>query len=225
MGRVPVWTPDEKQLVYLCAGALCLTDAVGGPGKAVRLTERSRNQLPQAWTATGDRLIYEDWSVENGIDLVVLDAKTKHVDRLGWNTTSNEFGGRLTPNDRWLAYVTDQSGQNDVWVAAFPSGQPRRRIAGGSHPSWKGDGSELFYISAEGNLTAVPVTTTDSTINLGTPTNLFRIPATIDVVAGSHNIYAPSHDGQRFIVAVKSEVTQVPPISVIVNWPGLLEGN
>jgi hypothetical protein len=120
--------------------------------------------------------------------------------------------------------VTDQTGRNEVWVAAFPSGQPRRQISpsGGSHPNWKGDGTELYFISAEGQLVAVPFISDGSGINTGTQTNLFRIPGTIDIVAGSHNIYEPAHDGRRFLVAVKSKDTKAPPITVVINWPELL---
>src|SRR5262249_12010063 len=149
--------------------------SAGGP---VRLTDPSRNQLAQSWTASGDRLVYENWTEENGIDLVVLNMKDKRTERLPWNTTSNEFGGRLSPGDHWIAYVTDQTGRNEVWVAAFPSGEPRRQVssAGGSHVDWKGDGSELYFISADGQLVAVPFNSPGSNIELGTPLNLFRIP-------------------------------------------------
>ena len=226
-GTVPVWTPDGKQVAYLCGGAMCLATADGTPQDGVRLTEPTRNQLAMAWTASGDRLIYEDWNAANGIDLVVVDIKSKRIERLGWNTTFNEFGGRLSPNDRWLAYVTDQTGRPEVWVAGFPSGQPRRLIsqAGGSHPGWNGNGSELYFISAEGQLVAVPVTAGDSGIELGSQTNLFRIPGTIDIIAGSHNIYSASRDGQRFLVAARSQATSVPPINMILNWPQLLNEN
>jgi hypothetical protein len=66
------------------------------------------------------------------------------------------------------------------------------------------------------------VTAGDSNIELGRYTNLFRIPGTIDIVAGSHNIYIASRDGQRFLVAAQSQATTVPPLNVILNWPQLL---
>ena len=225
-GTVPVWTPDGRKLVFLNTGSgtLSLGDASGGQVEAVKLTDRTRNQLAQDWTADGEQLIYENWDADTGIDLMVLQVTPKRSDRLAWNTSANEFGARLAPGDQWLAYVTDQTGRNEVWVTAFPSGQPQRQIssAGGSHPAWKGDGTELFFISAEGQLVSVPFRTAASRIDVGTATNLFRIPGTIDITAGSHNMYTPSRDGQRFLVAVKSEVADVPPISVIVNWPRLL---
>ena len=159
-GTVPVWTPDGRKLVFLNQGFgnLYLADASGTQVEAVKLTDRTRNQLAQDWTADGEQLIYENWDADTGIDLMVLQATPKRIDRMAWNTSANEFGARLAPGDQWLAYVTDQTGRNEVWVTAFPSGQPRRQIssAGGSHPAWKGDGTELFFISAEGQLVAVP---------------------------------------------------------------------
>jgi serine/threonine protein kinase/Tol biopolymer transport system component len=225
-GTVPIWTPDGKQVVFLCRGSLCLADADKTANTPVPLTAPSRNQLPQSFTRLGDRLVYEEWTPENLVDLKVLDMKDKSVASLGLNTTSaNEFGGRLSPDDRWLAYVTDQTGRNEVWVTAFPSGQPSQvSLSGGSHPEWKGDSTELYFISAEGKLVAVSFGSDGSRIDVRTRTNLFSIPRTVDVMSGSHNIYKPSRDGQKFLVAVRSDVANVPPISVIMNWTQLLSG-
>jgi Tol biopolymer transport system component len=219
---VPVWKPDASEFAFLNGGSLHVGRADGTSKESIRLTDPSRNQLAQDWTSTGDDLVYENWSPENGIDLVVWQSTTKGVQRLGWNTTSNEFGGRLSPDNRWIAYVTDQAGRYEVWVAAYPSGQPRRRIAAGSHVTWRDDGAELYYISADRQLAAVSFSSRGSEMTVGRETTLFRIPGTVDIVAGSHNIYQPGRGGQRFLVAVKSQVT-VPPIKVVVNWPRLLE--
>jgi hypothetical protein len=94
--------------------------------------------------------------------------------------------------------------------------------AGGSHPNSKGDGTELYFISAEGQLVTVPFGSHGSSIDVGTQTNLFRMPGIIQITAGSHNMYQADHAGQRFLVAVKAEVTNVPPINLILNWPQLL---
>ena len=222
---MPVWKPDAAEFAFMNGGALFLGRADGTSKDPIRLTEPSRNQLPQDWTAAGDDLIYEDFSQENLIDLVVWQSNPRSVQRLGWNTTSNEFGARLSPDNRWIAYVTDQTGRYEVWVAAYPSGHPRRRIstAGGSHVTWRDDGAELYYIAADGQLVAVPFNIRGSSIDVGTGTTLFRIPGTIDILAGSRNIYAPGRGGRRFLVAVKLEVAAVPPINVVLNWPRLLD--
>jgi Tol biopolymer transport system component len=221
----PILTADGAGLVFLLDGSLSMAEADRTGGSPIRLTERTRNQLAQSWTASGDRLVYENWTEENGIDLMVLHMKEKRIERLPWNTTFNEFGGRLSPNDHWIAYVTDQTGRYEVWVAAFPSGEPRRQVslAGGSHVDWKGDGSELYFITAEGQLVAVPFSTHNGNIEPGTTTNLFRIPGVIDVVSGSHNIYKAAANGQQFLVAVKSQPSNVPPIRMILNWRELLD--
>ena len=170
----------------------------------------------------GKSLIYEDWNAANGIDLTAIDPETKTTTRLPFNTSANEFGGRLSPDDRWVAYVTDQSGVPEVWIAAYPSGEPRRRVDAGSHPSWNGDGSELYFISRAGNLVAMQFRGDRGRIEPGSRMDLFRVPGTADVLAGSHNIYKPSRNGQRFLVAVKTAV-EVPPIRVMLNWPALLD--
>jgi Tol biopolymer transport system component len=224
-GTVPVWAPNSAQFAFLHSGAgtLYLADADQSANSPIRLTDRSLNQLAQSWTAAGDQLVFVNYDPETGQDLFVFNMEDKHVRRLDWNTSFNDFGGRLAPSDRWIAYVTDQTDRNEVWVAAFPSGKPRRQIslAGGSHPCWRDDGAELYFISAEGQLIAVPFSTHGTTIDLGAPTNLFRIPGNIDTMAGSHNIYK-TIDGKRFLVAFKSEDVNVPPINMILNWPKLL---
>ena len=94
-GTVPVWMPDGKRLVILSDAALYLADAEKTANAPVRLTDPSRDQLAQSWTSSGDQLVYEDWSDDAGIDLMVLDTKDKRVVRLDLNTSSNEFGAGL----------------------------------------------------------------------------------------------------------------------------------
>ena len=112
-----------------------------------------------------------------------------------------EVQGRFSPNTRWVAYASDESGRFEVYVRPFPaaSGQTPISIAGGTRPEWRRDGKELFYISADGKLTAVPVTTDGATFSAGTSHALF------DVEVPEPNPpyptdYAVTADGQRFFV-------------------------
>ena len=221
---VPLWAPDNRRVAYMRLGALNLIDVDDAGRGPVSLTEQSRNQLAQDWTSSGDQLLYENWSPDTRSDVLVVEPKTRRVTRLPWNTEANEFAARLSRDNQWVVYVTDQTGRPDVWIAAYPSGAHKRQIspAGGTHPTWRADGREVFYISPANQLVAMPIEPGPSGVTTGTPVNLFRIPGTIDLAAGSHNVYQPNGDGRRFLVSVKSASVDVPPISVILNWSRLL---
>jgi hypothetical protein len=80
----------------------------------------------------------------------------------------------------------------------------------------------VYYISSDGHLVATPLDFESSAVAVRPSVALFRMPGTVDVMAGSHNAYKPSPDGQRFLISVKSELTGAPPINVILNWPQVL---
>ena len=221
---VPVWAPDNRHIVAMNGGALYSIDVDARELAPVELTKATRNQLAQDWTPSGRQLIYENWNPDSGIDLVALDIETKQVTRLSWNTTANEFGARLSPDGQWILYVTDQAGEREVWIARYPSGEQKRRlsVSGGTHPAWGKKGREVYFISTDGHLVAMPLAFDASGAQSGPATNLFRMPGPVDVLAGSHNIYKPSTDGQRFLVSEKSAPVDVPPINIILNWPQLI---
>ena len=228
---VPVWTRDGAELTFLAPGVAegSALKRAGANSSAdpVTLVASGSNKLAGSWNAAGDQLVFEDFTFDNGVDLVVFHADDGRIEPLPWNTRSDEIAGRLSPDDQWVAYVTNQSGQNEVWVAAYPSGQPRRQVspAGGTHPDWSGDGTELFFISADRWLVSVALREGDgSSFVTGPLTKLFQMPGPIDIVAGSHNMFKAASDGQRFLVAAKVEATDVPPLNIVVNWRALLEG-
>ena len=135
------------------------------------------------------------------------------------STPSNEVQGRFSPNTRWVAFASDESGRFEVYVRPFPaaSGQTPISIAGGTQPEWRRDGKELVYISAAGKLTAVPVTTDGATFSAGAPHALF------DVDVPEPNEPYPTHyavtaDGQRFLVNTVVDQPTRPALTVILNW-------
>ena len=124
-------------------------------------------------------------------------------------TKANKEYGRVSPDGNWLAYVSDESGSNEVYVTQFP--QPARswRIStnGGTQPRWRGDGKELFFVS--GNKLMATSVSSGTEFQAGTPQPLFEIEGVN---------YAPSKDGQRFLVSVVTEKAPAPPINVVLNW-------
>jgi len=126
--------------------------------------------------------------------------------------------GRVSPNGRWLAYTSNETGMRQVYVTTFPAPTQRWRVStdrGGEDPQWRADGRELYYVEQEQTLTAVPVGSGGG-FQPGTPDPLFRVsfPAR-DLVFGS--VYAPAPDGQRFLVNEQVRDSE-SSLWVTLNW-------
>jgi hypothetical protein len=127
----------------------------------------------------------------------------------------------FSPNGRYIAYNSDETGREEVYVQTFPqrSGKWQVSTAGGSEPMWPGDGKELFYLAPGNEVMAVSVSTDSATFRAGVPQPLFEARL-VDWVL--RNRYAVSPDGQRFLMLVPAGGAKPSPISVVVNWPELL---
>jgi eukaryotic-like serine/threonine-protein kinase len=125
-------------------------------------------------------------------------------------TPFSEDRGRFSPDGRWIAYQSNASGQDEIYVQAFPGPGDKSQIsaAGGTLPVWRRDGRELFYL-ANGRLMAVPVTLSGARIDVGTPLALFAAPL-------GASQYDVSADGQRFLF--NTTVKEAPPITILLNW-------
>jgi Tol biopolymer transport system component len=144
---------------------------------------------------------------------------------LSVNTTFNESHGRVSPDGRWLAYVTDQSGRDEVWIAMLPSCETRRQVstAGGTAPEWSEGSQELFYLSLDRNVMAATISGQNG-VQIDQHA-LFRMPNLIAegrVLMPTSNNYLATRAGQRFLAAVSAPDANAPPISVVVNWPTAL---
>jgi hypothetical protein len=138
--------------------------------------------------------------------------------------SSNEVQGRFSPNSRWIAYASDESGKFEVYVRPFPAQSTQSTtisIAGGMQPEWRRDGKELFYVSADGKLTAVPVVTEQAAFTAGTPRPLCDIEAP-EPTAPYPTHYAVTADGQRFLVNTVVDQPTRPALTVILNWTAAL---
>ena len=123
----------------------------------------------------------------------------------------------MSPDGRWLAYESDQSGSREIYVGRFPEG-PTFRVStgGGQEPRWRADNHELFYIGSGDQLIAVD---TKNGLEQAASSTLFKVPFR----RGSDgSIYDASADGQRFIILASDTVEAPDTIDVILNWPSLL---
>jgi eukaryotic-like serine/threonine-protein kinase len=133
-------------------------------------------------------------------------------------TAFNESNPRFSPDGKWLAYQSNESGRDEIYIQGIRAGGRKWQIStsGGTAPRWRRDGKELFYVSADQKVMAVPIKLT-STVEPGTPEPLFTFPtgATLTQLGFS---YAPSRDGQRFLVNALAGENAAPPLTVLTNW-------
>jgi eukaryotic-like serine/threonine-protein kinase len=165
------------------------------------------------------RFILVGSATSRGYDFGLLTLTGERTASVFLSTPFNEAQGRFSPNGRWIAYASDESGRFEVYVRPFTaaSGQMLISIAGGMQPEWRHDGKELFYISADGKLTAVPVTTDGPTFIAGVPRALFDVDVP-ESSAPYPSDYAVSADGQRFFVNTVVDQPTRPALTVILNW-------
>jgi eukaryotic-like serine/threonine-protein kinase len=124
-----------------------------------------------------------------------------------------EGGSRFSPDGRWVAYFSDESGSPEVYIQPFPARGAKVQVSmgGGFFPRWRRDGRELFYVTQDNRLMAVPIVWKGDRVESGTPRQLFALPALRPDWG-----YEPSPDGQRFLVLFG--VSEASPINVILNW-------
>jgi hypothetical protein len=190
--------------------------AASGSGQEL-VDLRTPAMFPEDWSRDGRWLVYDAFGATTAVDIWAFnfaDRKPRPI----VEETSNQLQARLTPDGRWLAYASDESGKWEVYVRSFPEG-PRKWLVstgGGSQPMWRGDGKELFYVAADNRLVAVPIVGT-ATFEVGVSQSLFatRIPP---VLAPWRTNYAVSSDGQRFLVNSIAPEVAPAPITIAVNW-------
>ena len=206
-----------------------------GPGSAPPPKLFLLNKLPTAESTlvatTSVANFASGWSGDGRSAITVRIDPTQRLDvwhqllpngpqrRLPFNSGSNESQAKVSPDNRWIAFVTDRSGQDEVWVAGFPSGDDPRPLSldGGSLPQWTARGKEIVYLSEDKRLIAVPF---DDGV-IGRPEPLFAVEKIIPhdrIVTPTANAYVATADGQRFLVAERAHDLNAPPIKIVVNW-------
>ena len=133
------------------------------------------------------------------------------------------YSARFSPNGRYVAYESNETGRFEIYVETFPQPAGRWQISatGGEEPTWRRDGKEMFYLTPDKKLMAVPVSTDSASFQAGIPKQLFQAQLISDTNA--RNTYAASPDGQRFLMLVPAGEPKTVPITVVVNWQALLK--
>ena len=220
--HLPVWSPDGHRVLFASnrLGGVDLFQIAADGSAPDTLVHRSRegNVEVTDWSLDGRLALYQT-NRHGNYDILAIPLSGAGGPRPLLETTANEIHGQFSPDGRWIAYTSDESGSPEVFVQRFPGGGSKSRVStrGGAQPRWRRDGRELYYLAPDGGLMAVPVTARAGSIDAGSPRTLFDTGITGSFV-DRRNQYVVTRDGTRFLVNVSSNDTNSAPITVILNW-------
>jgi Tol biopolymer transport system component len=210
----PVWSPDGRELVFTSNPKATddLYRKVVGGGEEQVLFESRDQKYPKFWLSDGRSIIFIGPNGKAFYQLP-LTADRKPVPLL--TSEFDKDNPHVSPDGRWVAYNSIESGRWEIYVAAFPTFVDKRQVSanGGCQPQWRKDGKELFYLTLEGKLMAVDLKA-GKILQTGVPQVLFQTPAIVSPINSQYGVMA---DGKRFIF--REPVGEAnAPITVVLNW-------
>ncbi|HJZ78843.1 MAG TPA: hypothetical protein VKD91_00805, partial [Pyrinomonadaceae bacterium] len=220
----PVWSPDGSRIVFASnrEGVVNMYQKLSnGTGTDEVVLKSAQPVGPHDWSPDGKFILYGTISPKTGTDMLLLPVSGDQKPIPFIQTEFDERQGRFSPDGRWVAYSSNESGQFQVYVQSFPisGGKWQVSTTGGAQPQWRRDGKELFYLSPERKIMAVEVNGAGPTFVAGIPQPLFdaRV-STIFPGAGGAIYYAASGDGQRFLLNTLAGDSSPVPFTVVMNW-------
>ncbi|HUK87068.1 MAG TPA: hypothetical protein VLT85_05340, partial [Terriglobales bacterium] len=225
--NLPVWWPDGKSLVFAAnwVGVPHLyRKAADGSGTAEKLLETPEvREVPSSVSGDGRYVAYNrvdaKSNTKNDVWALPMFGDGKPFPLA--NTEFNEVVPMISPNGKWLAYMSDESGRFEVYIRPFPAGEGKWQVSsgGGELPHWRKDGKELIFATLDQQMMAVEVGESGASVALGVPHALFKFNA----VSGPDGPFAVSGDDQRFLLNRLSGDSAPAPLTLVTNWTAELK--
>jgi len=222
--NVPIWSFDGSQILFGSTRNgggffdLYVKAATGAGPEEPLVKMGTLTGAATDWSRNGD-VIYQKPGVTTNMDLWIAPQVGDRKPFPYLQEPYSEQNGIFSPDGHWVAYVSDESGQNEVYVQAFPRSGEKVQIStgGGSEAAWRRDGAELFYLAGDRKLMVVPIKVgrapSGPIFEPGAPESLFPVPGN-----QSSRSYAAAADGRRFLVSMPTGDASASSITVVLNW-------
>ncbi len=218
----PVWSPDGTHIAYASNRKarfhIYQIASSGAGGEEPLLEEPDADTRPLSWSRDGRYLAFMRRQARGTTraDIWILPL---FGDRKAFPIMQSPFEesvAAFSPDGRWLAYESNESGRNEVYVTPFPGAGGKWQVstAGGSAPRWRSDGLELYYLAADNKLMAAAIMPKGTTLEIGAVRSLFQARP----VAGPGGGYDATGDGKRFLIDAEPEQAGGEPITLVLNW-------